>query len=115
MLTEINVHKYLVHAVTQCLELLNSSSGLFVRVISGTNSPHTCRLVTGVTLSTIVEIRVGTTRTISKSSSRLGVSETGNCNILHIHTNVACHSYVWATVGFTHNCDHGNLWVASVR
>ena len=111
----MKLHDYLVHAVTQCLELFNSPSSLLIRVVPGTNSPHTCRLVAGVALSTVVEVRVGTTRAVSESSGHLEISGTGNHNMLHIHTNISCHSYVRAPVRLAHNCDHGYLWITSVR
>lgn len=68
----------LVYTMTQCFELLDSPPGLFVRVVSGANSPHTCWFVAGVTLGAVVEIRVGATRAISKNSGHLGIRNVDN-------------------------------------
>lgn len=111
----MNEHKYLVHAVTQCLELLDSPSRLLIWVVSSANCPHARRLVAGVALGTVVEIRVWAARTVSENRTSQGISETCNHNIFHLHANVACHSYVRAAVRLTHNCDHGDLWIRSAR
>jgi hypothetical protein len=110
----MNVLRYLVDAVTQCLELLDSPSSLFIRVVSGANGSHTRWFVTGVTLSTVVEIRVGATGAVSENPSRLGISEVGRRGLFHVHTNVARHSDVRTPVGLAHDRNHGDLGM-SVR
>ena len=67
--------------MTQCFELFDSSSSLFVGVVSSADSPHTRRFVAGVALSTVVEIRVGTTGTISDNLSGLSISGAKNRNV----------------------------------
>jgi hypothetical protein len=56
---------YLINAVTQTFQLLNSPSCLFVGIITCSNSTHTSRFVPSVTLCAVIKIRVGSSRAVS--------------------------------------------------
>lgn len=59
---------YLVDAVTERLELLDAAFGLLVRVVAGSNGAHRRRLVSGVRLGAVLEIRVWTSWTVAETS-----------------------------------------------
>ena len=63
--------------------------GLQVWIISSPDSSHWCRLVTGVGLRRVLEIRVWSTWTVD--------------------ANVACHADMRTSMGFAHHSYNGNL------
>ena len=85
----------LICVVAQSLQLLNPILCLKVWVVPSTDGPHACRLITCIGLSRVLEVRVGTTRTI--------------------HADITGHSDMRAPMRLAHHSHHGNSTSGSHR
>ena len=106
---------YLINAVTQTFQLLNSPSGLFVGIITCSNSTHTSRFVPSVTLCAIIKIRVGASRAISIKSTAIRRIVNTRGHIRHIHADISCHRNMWTSMGFAHDSNDRNLRKANTE
>lgn len=59
------MQRNLVDVVTETLQLLDTTSSLFIRVVPCTNCSHACGLITSIALGTVVKVRIWPTRTVT--------------------------------------------------
>lgn len=103
----------LVHIMTEALELLYAASCLFVRVIASPDSPHAGRLVTCVALRAVIEVRVGSSGTVSAGSSAVSSAQDEDLAYTQMFPVMAmcghrCGLHITATTAIFHICEHAH-------
>ena len=95
------------------LQLVYSPSRLLVEIITCSNSTHTCRFVTSITLCTIIEIQVRPSRQYLLKIlicyqwwTHPNAREAYHINI---HAYISCHRNMWTSMEFAHNSNDRNL------
>ncbi len=101
----------LVHIVTKAFELLYAASCLFVRVIACPDSTHTGRLVTCIALRAVIEVRVGSSWTVSAGSSAVSPAKDEGPAYTQIFPVMAmcghrCGLHITATTAIFRICEH---------